>query len=71
MSINNTINWLSIIGGKDPRKCKFNNPANLEAFEEPWGDNVSLSYSSFDLTLSDKDITSSPKKVIVENYLKI
>lgn len=71
MSINNVISWLCIIGGKDPIKCKFNNPANLEAFEEPWGDNVSLNHSSFDLILSDKDIVSTPKKAIVENYLKI
>ena len=65
---NNIVNWLCIIGGKHPRKCKYTHPSDLEHFEEPWGNSANLSHMNFDLDISEKDILSKSKKEIFGNY---
>ncbi|WP_136806060.1 hypothetical protein [Desulfosediminicola flagellatus] len=70
MSISNILSWLCVINGEQPNSCKYHYPSDLNLFEEPWGNEVNLEHTTFDINIESEDIYPISKKAIVKDYNK-
>ncbi|WP_232364120.1 hypothetical protein [Desulforapulum autotrophicum] len=68
MSINNVVNWLKLINGKKPERCKFLNPENLNHLDEPWDKFSGPSSISMDLNIDKANINTATKDEIIKSY---
>ncbi len=67
-SINNVVDFLRMINGVKPEKCRFMTPNSEAAFEQPWKHSVGVNNASFDLIIKPSDISPFAKKDILSTY---
>lgn len=68
MSITNVASFLRIVNGEAPNKCRFENPEEPAAFDEPWKRAVGVEDLSIDLILNPSDIRPCRKEEILRSY---
>lgn len=68
MSINNVTSWLRIINGREPSKCKFENPMSEGDFDAPWKEHPGIDNFNMDLIMKEENISPFTQEDIVKSY---